>query len=362
MRIALLSTCAVTVPPRAYGGTELVVAELAKMLTRAGHHVTVFATGDSDPEADLRWHFPTAVWPPSDTVELRHAAHAWRSISLEDPPFDVVHAHQAPAVSFSLVCPTPTVLTLHHDRVDSFTEYYADFPSVTYVAISQRQAELVPELPIRHVVHHGLDIDRYDAGDGRGGWLAFVGRFAPEKGAHVAVDAALAAGLPLCMGGKPHWVNEHYFEAELRPRFELAGKRVRWLGEVAFDQKRELLQGARATLFPIHWEEPFGLVMVESMLMGTPVIAFARGAAPEVVDEGVTGYLVHDVREMVDRIRRVGSLDRARCRERARERFSSRRMARDYEQVYEDAILRARHPLRGRERPSKLELVRAANH
>jgi glycosyltransferase involved in cell wall biosynthesis len=346
MRIALLSTSTVPVPPHGYGGTELVVAELAKCLSRAGHRVTVFAPGDSHPEAELRWHLPASVWPPSDTVELRHLAYAWRSIHKEDPPFDVAHVHHWWAVAFSAVCSTPTIHTLHHDRVDAVTEYYGDFRDVSYVAISRRQAELVPELSIRHVIHHGLDIDLYPAGDGAGGWLAFLGRFAPEKGAHLALDAAFASGVPLRMGGKPHWVNERYFEQEVSPRLTRAGDRVTWLGEVASRAKCDLLRGARATLFPIEWEEPFGLVMVESMLVGTPVISFARGAAPEVVEDGVTGFVVRDLPEMVDRIGRVGSIDRARCRARARERFSSRRMARDYERVYEEAVAR-KHPSAG---------------
>jgi glycosyltransferase involved in cell wall biosynthesis len=362
MRIALLSTSAIPTPPRGYGGTELVIAELAKSLSRAGHGVTVFATGDSHPEAELRWRFASAVWPPCDTVELRHVAYAWRSIHKEEPPFDVVHVHHSAAVSFSAVCPTPTVLTLHHDRVDKLTEYYADFRDVSYVAISRRQAELVPELAIRHVVHHGLDLDQYPPGDGAGGWLAFLGRFAPEKGVHLAIDAALASGVPLRMGGTPHWVNERYFDAEVKPRLArgMAGDLVTWLGEVAFAAKCNLLRGARATLFPIAWEEPFGLVMVESMLVGTPVIAFARGAAPEVVEDGVTGFVVRDVREMVDRIGCVGSIDRARCRARARERFGSRRMTRDYERVYEEAVARKRHPA-GRDRTTNGESALAAD-
>jgi glycosyltransferase involved in cell wall biosynthesis len=356
MRIALVSTSAVPAPPRGYGGTELVIAELAKCLSRAGHRVTVFATGDSRPDAELRWHIAASVWPPCDTVELRHAAYAWRSIHREEPPFDVAHVHHSSAVAFSVVCATPTVLTLHHDRVDKLTEYYADFRDVSYVAISRRQAELVPELAVRHVIHHGLDVDQYPAGDGAGGWIAFLGRFAPEKGVHLAIDAALASRVPLRMGGKPHWVNEGYFDEEVRPRLaraEAAGL-VTWLGEVGFEAKRDLLRGARATVFPIEWEEPFGLVMIESMLVGTPVISFARGAAPEVVEEGVTGFVVRDVREMVDRIGRVGSIDRARCRARARERFSSRRMARDYERVYEEAVARRRHST-GRERTTNGE-------
>lgn len=213
MRVALLSTCAVSVPPRAYGGTELVIAELAKTLTRLGHDVTVFATGDSSPQGELRWHFPRPVWPPNDMAELRHAALAWQSICAENPPFDIVHVHQAPAVAFSAVCQeAPTVLTLHHDRVDRLVDYYAEFNEVTYVAISQRQADLVPELDVRHVVHHGLDLDIYPEGKG-GEWLAFIGRFAPEKAPDVAIDVALATGIPLRMGGKPHWVNGEYSRA-----------------------------------------------------------------------------------------------------------------------------------------------------
>lgn len=345
MRIALVSTCAVPAPPPAYGGTELVIAELAHALTQIGHDVTVFATGDSQPKARLWAHFPHAVWPPDDFAELRHGAFAWRSIMDATSAFDVVHVNTVPAVAFSAVCPGPTVLTLHHERVDKLVDFYLDFPGVTVVAISQRQADLVPELGVRHVVHHGLNQERYPAGDGRGGWLAFVGRFAEEKGPHLAIDAALAAGVLLRLGGRPHAPNERFFQHEMRPRLDRAGDRVNWEGEVAFEPKLALLGGARATLFPIAWEEPFGLVMIESMLVGTPVIAFARGSAPEIVEEGVTGFLVRDVSEMTARIAEVGSIDRARCRRRARERWSALRMARDYERTY-SSVARLRSGIR----------------
>jgi glycosyltransferase involved in cell wall biosynthesis len=333
MRIALLSTCAVSVPPKAYGGTELVTAELAKMLTRLGHDVTVFATGDSHPAGELRFRYATAVWPPDEQAELRHAAFAWGVIA--SGGFDVVHAHQAPAIAFTALSTVPTVVTLHHERDAKLVAFYQDFPGVTYVAISQRQAELMPELGVRQVVHHGLDASLYAPGDGDGGYCAFLGRLAAEKAPHVAIDAALAARVPLRLAGAPHWPDRPYFDAEIAPRLSAAGGAVAWVGEVTHGPKVELLRGARALLFPIQWEEPFGLVMIESMLVGTPVIAFARGAAPEVIEDGVTGFIVRDAAEMAFRLRHLDGFDRSRCRARAAERWTSLRMARDYERIYE---------------------------
>lgn len=338
MRIALLSTSAVPLPPPGYGGTELVTAELAKMLTRLGHDVTVFATGDSSSEANLSWHFPTAQWPPDDLLELRHAASAWRIIASADPSFDVVHAHHPCAIPFGSVCAVPTVLTLHNARDERVVRYLKQFDEVTYVAISRRQADLYPELGVRHVVHHGIDDEVYEVGSGEGGWLAFVGRLAREKGPHIAIDVARATGIALRMGGQAHPQNRAFFESEVAPRLLAAGDLVEWDGEAFFGRKLDMFRGARATLFPIAWEEPFGLVMIESMLVGTPVIAFPRGAAPEVVEDGVTGFLVHDEAEMIEKVRAVGALDRGRCSEVARQRWTSRRMAQDYVGVYEQAI------------------------
>ncbi len=315
-------------------------AELAKCLTRLGHDVTVFATGDSSPAGRLLWRFPRAVWPPDDHAELRHAAFAWRHIVANAPDVDVVHVHQAQSLALASLQPLPVVATIHHERDAKLVDFYGDFPDVTYVAISQRQAELSPELRARHVVHHGLDPQLYPLGEGRGGYVAFLGRLAPQKAPHVAIDAAIAAGVPLRIGGEAHWVAREYFEREVKPR--LANPLITHLGEVSHAPKLELLGGARALLFPIEWEEPFGLVMIESMLCGTPVIAFPHGSAPEVVDDGVTGWIADTEDDMVARLRalRDGDLafDRRLCREQAVRRFGMDRMVDDYLAVYQSAI------------------------
>jgi len=343
MRIALVSSCAVSVPPRAYGGTELVVAELAKNLTRLGHEITTFATGDSEPAGgELRWRFEKPVWPPYESAELRHAAYAWREITARPDAFDIVHTHQAPSLALaSMARSVRTVYTIHHCRDERLIDLYRDFPNTTYVGISRRQAALAPEVPVEEVILHGVDPDLYEAGDGNGGYVAFLGRFAREKGPHFAIDAARRAGVPLRMGGGVHSVDKAFFEHEVRPRLENRTTVVEWLGELSHVPKVALLGGARAMLFPIDWEEPFGLVMIESMLVGTPVIGFPRGSVSEVIEDGVTGFIVRDVAEMARRIRQIGSFDRARCRARARERWSSLRMAREHEALYERVLSRS---------------------
>jgi glycosyltransferase involved in cell wall biosynthesis len=334
MKIALFSTCALATPPRKYGGTELVVAELARGLTDLGHDVTVFATGDSQVQAALRHHFDRPVWPPNERAETRHAAFAWQEVAKHASVYDVVHLNHMAGLPFHLHVPVPALLTIHHAREESAVEHYRAFEDVAYVAISERQAQLLPELKIQRVVHHGLDPERYPAGEGRGGYLAFLGRFAAEKAPHLAIDAAAAAGMSLRIGGTYHEVAADYYAREMQPRLQRATQ-VECCGELGHAEKVELLRGAAAMLFPIVWEEPFGLVMIESMLVGTPVIAFRHGSAPEVVEDGVTGFLVDIEGEMAQRIGQLDRIDRTRCRERARSRWSAARMAREYAELYE---------------------------
>jgi glycosyltransferase involved in cell wall biosynthesis len=349
MRIALLSTCAVSTPPKAYGGTELVLAELAKGLVALGHEVTVFATGNSEPAGELRFYFHAPVWPPDDLAELRHETCAWHDIVNASPAFDVVHCNHPAAVSLQRVAPLPTVLTLHGDRAHTPVDLYRASPEVDYVAVSQRQAELVPELAIASVIHHGLDPEHYPAGEGDGGFAAFLGRLAPEKAPHSAIEAALDADVPLRLAGGPHAADGEYFTHVVKPLLDRHSRGCTWLGELGHASKVELLRGATALLFPLAWEEPFGLVMIEAMMVGTPVLAFRRGSAPEVVEDGVTGYLVDSVDEMAWRLRGLRGFDRRRCRGRALARWSHLRMAREYERAYRRVVEKRAVPLaRGR--------------
>jgi glycosyltransferase involved in cell wall biosynthesis len=335
VRIALVSTPFVAVPPRAYGGTELVVHALARALRRAGHDVTVFATGDSRVPG-LRSLFATAVWPPDPRVEALHCHFAARQIAAG--AFDVVHAHAPLMIAFADELRPPTVYTVHHAKDPALARFYAASPRVWRVAISARQAQLA-DPPVDDVVHHGLDPDAYPLVGPGGDEAFFLGRLSWVKGPELAIEAARRAGLRITVAGRPHGDDGSpagWYERTLLPA--LSAPHVRWVRGAGLAAKRRLFARARALLVPIRWEEPFGLVMIEAMLAGCPVIAYPRGAAPEVVEEGVTGFLAQGPREMAAALRRAGQLDRRAIQARARVRFSSDRMAAGYLATYQAAL------------------------
>ncbi|HET7754472.1 MAG TPA: glycosyltransferase family 4 protein [Anaeromyxobacteraceae bacterium] len=335
MRIALVSTPFLAVPPRGYGGTELIVHELQQGLARAGHDVTLFATGDSD-GPDVRWVFERPIWPPRPDVEVEHARFAAREIAREG--YDLVHAHVGSMVPEAAWLGAPMVYTLHHAHVARLTRLYeAHAGEVRYVAISARQAEIESSLHC-DVVHHGLDPERHPQGRGDGGYALFIGRFAWCKAPDIAAEAAQMAGVDLAMAGALHDepTDPPGWNERMTRILEMPG--IRRVGQIQGERKFALLGGASALLMPLRWEEPFGLVMIEAMLCGTPVVAFRLGSTPEIVEDGVTGYVVDDVAEMADALRAAGALDRSACRRRARERFSASRMVRDYLRVYHAAL------------------------
>jgi glycosyltransferase involved in cell wall biosynthesis len=334
LRVALVSTPFISVPPTGYGGTELVVAELARALQARGLEVVVYATGDSRlPGIEIRALFAEAQWPPDIDIERTHATWALRDIGKDPLGFDVVHVHTPCAVEMARLCPYPVVCTMHHDYRKDLTDLYQRAPQVRLVAISRSQARR-EKAKVSHIVHHGLDPSRFSPKPDQG-YLLYLGRYEREKGVTHAIEVAERASLPLVMAGRPH--DQDYYDREVLPLIQKHG--VLEIGPVGGDRKATLLARARALVFPVCWDEPFGLVMIEAMLSGVPVLALARGAVPEVVEDGRTGVLCDDPTEMVAAARIAETFfDRKAIRRSAEERWSATRMADDYLRVYRSAI------------------------
>lgn len=346
MRIAQVAPLFESVPPRGYGGTERVVSWLTDELVRRGHEVTLFATADSRTAADL---VPCAPGP------LRNGGRCldgipWHVSMIERvasraEEVDVIHFHcDLLHLPLARRLRTPSLTTLH-GRLDQpgLEELYDLFDDAGLVSISDAQRAPIPRARWLGTVHHGLPIEQSELGPGDGGYLVFLGRISREKRPDRAIDIALDAGLPLKIAAKIDEADRPYFEREIRPR--LAHPLIEMLGERGEDDKATLLAGARALLFPIDWPEPFGLVMIEAMARGTPVVAFRCGSVPEIVEHGVTGFVVDDHEEAVDAVRHAAELDRARIRQRVVRRFSVRAMTDAYLRLYEELVT-ARRPLR----------------
>jgi glycosyltransferase involved in cell wall biosynthesis len=336
MRIAVVSTPFVSVPPQHYGGTELVVHELTEGLVERGHDVTLFATGDSTTKAKLRALYPTGQWPPDPLTDFNHVSWAMEQVA-RTARYDVVHVHSAVALACDrFLNDTPLVYTLHHERDELLSAFYTHFPEAQYVAISEDQRRREVPLPHVDVIHHGLDPSRFEWTESPADYVCFVGRFSRIKGPHTAIDVAAHAGLAIFVAGEVHPPDARWAKRELARR--LRRSHVRFLGAIGPAIKVPLLREARAFLAPIEWNEPFGLVFVEAMLSGCPVIAYGRGSIPEIVDEGITGFIVDSAEEMAAMIRpggRLEAFDRRRCRERAVERFSRERMVTNHLELYE---------------------------
>lgn len=341
MRIAMVSTPFLAVPPKDYGGTELVVHELVDGLVDRGHAVTLFATGDSTTRAELRSLYPQAHWPPHPLADLNHLTWAMRGAAAGR--FDVVHVHSAVGLAVSRLLPDLRVVyTLHHARDEQLSAFYRYYRDVQYIAISEDQRSREVPLPNCEVIHHGLDPAYFECVDRPGDYVAFVGRLARVKGPHTAIDAAGRAGVPIRVAGEVHEVDSEFGEREVMPRLTLP--HVAFLGKIGPARKAPLLRDARALLAPIEWNEPFGLILIEAMLSGCPVVAYPRGSVPELIEPGLTGFIVQDEDELVEAIRPGGVLDtfdRRRCRARAAARFGRDRMVDTHERLYRRLALGA---------------------
>src|SRR5438046_2875567 len=336
MRIAQVAPLIESVPPKHYGGTERIVSYLTEELVRFGHEVTLFASGDSVTNARLIAPFRRSVRRNErckdpmarEVILMDHVVEHARE-------FDVIHFHTGYlhfAVSRHL--PVPHVTTLH-GRLDmlDLVRVFDRFRDVPVISISDSQREPVPWANWQATIYHGLPNDLFRFYPDRGDYLAFLGRISPEKRADRAIEIAKRVNMPLKIAAKVDRADRRYFKRVVKPR--LNDPHVEWVGEITDKQKNEFLGEAYALLFPIDWPEPFGLVMIEAMACGTPVIAYDRGSVPEVMENGITGFVVRDLDDAAKAVRKVGNLSRACCREVFEKRFTASRMANDYADMYE---------------------------
>jgi glycosyltransferase involved in cell wall biosynthesis len=337
MRIAQVAPLYESVPPHAYGGTERVVSWLTEELVRQGHQVTLFASGDSVTAAELVPVCRQALrLDPSCVDQLAPHVVMVEEVYRQADRFDLIHFHiDYLHFPVSRRCPHAQVTTLH-GRLDipELPALYRTFPGMPVVSISDAQRAPLPWLNWQGTVYHGLPRHLHTFRGQPGTYLAFLGRVSPEKGLDRAIAIARRTGRPLRIAAKVDRADRDYFRDVIKPLLCAAGSLVEFLGEVGGKDKDEFLGHAFALLFPIDWPEPFGLVMIEALACGTPVIACRRGSVPEVMTDGVTGFVVEDVDESVAAVERVASLDRRQCRAVFEARFSAERMARDYLTIY----------------------------
>ena len=339
LTIALVAPPFYAVPPAGYGGIEAVVAQLADGLVRRGHQVTLLAAAGSQTEARLLPTFDEPQWPRlgRPEPELLHAARVAELIADVRP--DIVHDHSAIGPAAARDRSVPTVVTSHGPATGPWGEYLeAAGDSMHLVAISQSQVDLTPALPWRAVVHNSLDAADVPWRRDKEDFVVWLGRFSPDKAAHLAIDVARQAGRRIVLVGKCSEPDEQeYFDAEVQPRL---GPDAEYLGEMEAAGKYELLGRAAALVFPLQWEEPFGMVLLEAMACGTPVLSLARGAVPEVVVDGVTGFVRDEPDELVHCLEMLEQIDPKACRHHVEQAFSPGAMVAGYEQVYADCLRR----------------------
>jgi glycosyltransferase involved in cell wall biosynthesis len=341
LRIAQVAPLYESVPPQLYGGTERVVSWLTEELVGLGHDVTLFASGDSRTSAHLVRVCPIALWRDPDARETLPQHIRMLELVFQDlSQFDIIHFH-CDYVHFPLVrrLPCANVSTLHgqihlHD-VEALFKEYNELP---LVSISDVQRRPLPGANWQATIYHGLPRNLHTVQPQAGKYLAFLGRISPEKRLDRAIEIARRAGVPLKVAAKIYDEDRAYFRSTIAPLLNESRSFVEFIGEVGGERKNEFLRGASALLFPIDWAEPFGLVMIEALACGTPVIAWRNGSVPEVIEDGVTGFVVNSVNEATACVGRISEIRRAGCRRVFEERFDSRRMALDYVTVYRRLI------------------------
>lgn len=339
MKIAQVSPLFESVPPKAYGGTERVISYLTEELVKRGHEVTLFASGDSITQAKLISAAPVSIRPkPADLSWLAFHTIHMDLVSAMAQSFDIIHFH-TDYLHFPLAkrLGTPHVTTLHgRQDLPELAPLYRHFPDMPLISISNSQRAPLPHVNWVDTVYHGLPAERYSFSPTPGDYFAFIGRVSQEKRLDRAIEIAERCGVPLVVAAKIDKADESYFNECIKPLFRKPC--VTYVGEANEKEKRELLEHARALLFPIDWPEPFGLVMIEAFSCGTPVIAYRNGSIPEIMEDGVTGFVVSDQEEAVRAAMRIDEIDRWACRDVFERRFTAAHMAENYLRVYRQLL------------------------
>jgi len=332
MRLAHIAPPWIPVPPVTYGGTELMVATLVRGLRQRRQEVLVFCSGDSCLSPPTAGPFPASFWPPEKFSENLHLAYAWRY--LQQHPVDLIHSHLETAAGFwqAWADPRPLVVTLHTPITEAKEEYLRHFPQVHLVAVSDFQRRRLAGHPRVHLIPHGVEIEAYQPGWHKEDYFLFLGRIYPAKGLHTAIRLVQAAGRRLVCAGPVYEPDRPYFEEQIAPHLD--GRRIMYVGPADFPRKVDLLRKARALLLPLEVDESFGLVMVEALACGTPVIASARGAVPEIIVSGRTGFVAHSFDDFLKAIKAIDEIDPQVCRRHAIRYFSGDRMVEAYLQLY----------------------------
>ena len=339
MRVALIAPPYLPVPPQNYGGTELFIAQLAEGLKSSGAEVVVYTNGESTVGVETRWLYKNSFWPLTGEVfdNLQDFNHASWAISDAAKDCDIIHLNSVPALMFARFVPDSRfVYTLHHVHEEHLSEVYQFFSDVEFVTISDFQRNLESMSRMR-TIHHGIDLNSYSLKPAKQEYLSFLGRIAPMKGTHIAIEVAKKAGIPLKIAGEIQPVFQDYYDSQVKPHVD--GKFIEYVGEANLEEKNELLGNSMAMLFPIQWNEPFGLVMIEAMACGTPVLALPGGAVEEVVQDGMSGFICDSPQAMVDRARSLkGAFKAANVRQYCQQYFSVDRMVADYLSLYQELI------------------------
>jgi glycosyltransferase involved in cell wall biosynthesis len=336
MKVALIAPPFISVPPADYGGTELFVAQLAEGLQKAGIQVVVYTNGESTVNVERRWRYQRAQWPikPGPITWIKELDHTAWAVQDAAQSCDVVHLQSAQGLALSRFMNVPVICTLHGPHDQKLSEFYARYPEVFYVCISEFQCNQ-ESMPRIKTVHHGIDLSQYQLRGSKQSYLSFIGRIAPIKGTHLAIEVAKRAGIPLKIAGDIQPEFREYFESKIKP--QLDGNFIEYVGLADLKSKNELLGNSMAMLFPIQWNEPFGLVMLEAMACGTPVLAMPGGSVSEIVRDGISGYVCRSVSQLAKKVHDL-HFSPGDLRQYVQNNFSLDRMVANYVSVYKDSL------------------------